>query len=226
MAVGIDKAREAYRITAKIGALVYFIVDNLWILDHMYQYSMENFVMIFIKGMTRAKEKEELEQRVEELNAGTMWEVFQYISQGLFVRHKLIFSTQLAFQLLKKTKVEGFELDEQTFKFLVYGPQPIENPLEFPVPTAAKDWLTESSWHAVQSLIELEPYIKLPEAMLDGKRFREWSDSEAPEEHPLPHPDFKKMVGIDKLCVIRCLRPDRMTEATSQFVASVLGKRS
>ena len=33
------------------GALTYFLVDQLWVLDHLYRFSMANFVMIFKKGM-------------------------------------------------------------------------------------------------------------------------------------------------------------------------------
>ena len=47
--VAINLAREGYRPAATRGALLYFLVDALWVLDSMYQYSMANYVTILKK---------------------------------------------------------------------------------------------------------------------------------------------------------------------------------
>ena len=47
----INLAREAYRPVAARGSLVYFLIDALWVLDRVYQYSMGNFVYILKKGI-------------------------------------------------------------------------------------------------------------------------------------------------------------------------------
>ena len=44
----IALAMEFYRPVAIRGALLYFIVDQLWTLSHMYRFSMANFVVIFL----------------------------------------------------------------------------------------------------------------------------------------------------------------------------------
>lgn len=36
------------------GALLYFLVDQLWVLAHIYRFSMANFVYMFKKGMDNA----------------------------------------------------------------------------------------------------------------------------------------------------------------------------
>ena len=68
------------------------------------------------------------------------FEVFKYVAQGLFERHKLIFATQLALQILDKNG----DLDATAFQFLIRGTSKpgVDNPLS--------DWLADSAWDAVQ----------------------------------------------------------------------------
>lgn len=50
----IVESRKAYVPVATRAALLYFLIDQMWGLDHMYRFSMASFVTIFIKGMDRA----------------------------------------------------------------------------------------------------------------------------------------------------------------------------
>jgi len=47
-------------------------------------------------------------------------------------------------------------------------------------------------------------------------------DSDAPENEKLPQ-DWKNKTPIQRLCIIRALRTDRMTYATKIYVQEVLG---
>merc|ERR1719181_2689462 len=50
-AITINKAREVYRPCAARGSLLYFLVDKLNSLEHMYQFSMANYIDILSKGI-------------------------------------------------------------------------------------------------------------------------------------------------------------------------------
>ena len=56
------------------------------------------------------------------------------------------------------------------------------------------------------------------------RRYSEWMELERPEEEPMPG-DWKKMEDFEKLLLFRALRPDRMSNALSTFVKSVIGAR-
>ena len=43
----VEEAREAYRHVAKRGSLVYFLIDQLTVIDHMYQYSLSAFTFMY-----------------------------------------------------------------------------------------------------------------------------------------------------------------------------------
>ena len=136
----ISAAREVYRPVASRGSLLYFLIDNLDTLDRVYHYSMANFVFILRKGMSvtpggadegrvpeaqRLGEAVPLEQRVKLLIDTTSYEVFQYVAQGLFERHKLIVAAQLCVLILRKDgRLQGQKLD-----FLLKGPRAQARPL-------------------------------------------------------------------------------------------------
>ena len=49
--VNIAKSREFYRQIAQRGSLIYFLIDQLSVIDHMYQYSLLAFTFIFQKAL-------------------------------------------------------------------------------------------------------------------------------------------------------------------------------
>lgn len=53
-----------------------------------------------------------------------------------------------------------------------------------------------------------------------AKRWKRFVEMEAPENEVLPM-DWKNKTALQKLCVLRCLRPDRMTYAIRYLVTSI-----
>jgi dynein heavy chain len=241
----IAEARKAYIPVAVRGALVYFLVDQLWVLEHLYRYSMANFVTIFKKGMDVAdrtgdgdeaadggggeggeggegEQKPQvigaaglLRARVNKLIDTSCFTCFTYVAQGLFERHKLVFASQLCFQVQQR---DG-SLVPAMFDFLIQGPRAtgIENPLN--------EWLDEGAWLTCHALKEFDCFEKLPEDLIaSAKRFREWFELERPEEVAYPG-EWKKLPEFEKLLLMRALRLDRMNEAMSSYVKNVIGQK-
>jgi dynein heavy chain len=67
----IDTSREVYRPVAARGSLMYFLVDKLNQLEHMYQYSMANFVDILTFGMIATPASEDLKKRIDSVSSST-----------------------------------------------------------------------------------------------------------------------------------------------------------
>ena len=211
----INKAREIYRPVAARGSLLYFLVDKLNSLEHMYQYSMANYVDILTKGINLTPANEKLEERVAEMVQVSCFTVFDYVSSGLFERHKLIFASQLCFKIQQTAGA----IDPVAFNFLLRGPlEQSENPLS--------EWLADEYWCRACALEnQLEQFANLSTDMEgSAKRWREWQEHPRPETEQLPG-DWKRLPAFDKLLVIRCLRPDRLNEAFAQIVDESLGKK-
>lgn len=58
----ISESREVYRPVAAEGAMLYFLLIKMYIVDPMYQYSLESFSQFFYKaiGETLAEEDDKL----------------------------------------------------------------------------------------------------------------------------------------------------------------------
>ena len=211
----INEEREKYRIVASEGSTLYFLIITLNLVDHMYQYSLDSFVTFFFKAMEGTECK--TDKRVDELVLNIRYIIYQWISRGLFERHKIIFLTMLTFRMLQKGIIKT-DWTQPMMNFLLncIPKTETENPL--------KDWLPNSAWFSVQRLTEIEEFAKLSDAIekeLPG-RFKDWFNEIYPENTRLPS-EWRKLDSqpFFKLCVIRALRPDKMTSALTNFIKLV-----
>lgn len=103
------------------------------LIDHMYQYSLDSFVTFFIKSISKAKPADTVEGRVLNLRDALRMTIFTWVSRGLFERHKLIFLSQLAFNLMKRGILgEENMINELHFQFLLRGPRKQVTPIPSP----------------------------------------------------------------------------------------------
>ena len=61
----IASSREVYRPIAARGSLMYFLIDQLKSIDHMYQFSLDTFNYMFTKALSKAEEKKDPDDRAE-----------------------------------------------------------------------------------------------------------------------------------------------------------------
>jgi dynein heavy chain len=209
--VTINQNREVYRPVAAEGAMLYFLIIKLHIVDPMYMYSLESFSIFFYKAIAKAVECEDDAERVAALVGTIRMTVFQWIARGLFQRHKQIFLSQLTFRLMQKGQLEE-EYNATQMSFLISCPLTTD----VPRPVALKDWLSEVAWYSIQSLIKIEPFEQLAHHIEKEmpRRFNEWYNELAPENCKLPG-DWKTLEKqpFQKMLVTRCLRPDRITSS-------------
>ncbi len=216
--VKIATSREAYRPIAARGALMYFLVDQLKTIDHMYQFSLDTFNTMFGKALDKAEAAEAQEERAKHLLDSATFTTFSYVTRGLFEKHRLIFSSQLA---IKIALAEG-SMPEEHLDLLIRAPRG-----DAPERPDALQWISEGAWGAVHTLADQlgDSYGSLP-ADMEGshKRWKEWYDHEQPESEPLPQ-EYKRLPGFEQLLIVRALRPDRMMLAISHWVSGALGTK-
>lgn len=217
----IMEAREVYRPVAAEGSLLYFILIQLDRVAHMYQFSLGSFVHFFFKAMDKAEMKEDDAERVVELRDSVRITIFTWAARGLFEAHKLIFLTQLVFQLLRAGTIgEGTGFEPELLDFLVRGASvggDDDNDIA---------WLPDSAWNAACALSELDQFSTFASDLASSApRFLEWFNHVTPETEKLPL-DWRELdkVPFQKLLVLRCLRPDRMAIALQNFIESALPK--
>jgi dynein heavy chain len=95
----IDKAREFYRPAAARASVLYFILNDLYKISPIYQFSLKAFSVVFQVAIERATDAEDVKSRVINLTDCITYSVFMYTTRGLFECDKLIFTAQMAFQV-------------------------------------------------------------------------------------------------------------------------------
>ena len=87
----------------------------------MYQYSLESFTTFFFKAIEKTELNEDDEIRVSSLREVIRKTIYQWVSRGLFEKHKQIFRSQLTFRLMQK-KIINVEYTEREMSFLLTCP--------------------------------------------------------------------------------------------------------
>jgi len=115
------------------------------------------------------------------------------------------------------------DIDRKQLDFLLRG----KKKLGVERPETVAEWCPEPAWAAVQALAEVEgatpDFSTLPGDMSEHNRWKLWAETEKPEDEKMPT-DWKNLTNFQRLLVLRCLRPDRLTSALETFVSDSIGK--
>nr|XP_033702632.1 dynein heavy chain 9, axonemal isoform X2 [Tursiops truncatus] len=212
--VNINEAREHYRPAAARASLLYFIMNDLSRIHPMYQFSLKAFNIVFQKAVEKAAPDERLKERVANLIDSITFSMYQYTTRGLFECDKLTYLSQLTFQiLLLNQEVSAAELD-----FLLRSPvqTDVTSPVEF---------LSHQAWGGIKALSSMEEFYNL-DRDIEGsaKGWKKFVESECPEKEKFPQ-EWKNKTGLQRLCMMRAMRPDRMTYAMRDFIEEKLGSK-
>uniref|UniRef100_A0A3Q3X8H1 Uncharacterized protein n=1 Tax=Mola mola TaxID=94237 RepID=A0A3Q3X8H1_MOLML len=170
----------------------------------MYQFSLKEtclltshaFSVVFQKAVLKAEPDKALKQRVSNLIDSITSSVFQYTTRGLFECDKLTSIAQLAFQLLLRPVLD--------FR-LRYPVQPDA--------TAPVDFPSKHSWGGIKALCCMEEFRHLDRDIEGSAKC--WKKFE-----------WKNKTSHQRLCMMRALRPDRMTYAEEKLGSKYMIDRS
>ncbi|NXI41699.1 DYH17 protein, partial [Galbula dea] len=210
----INVTRENYRPVAERASLLYFILRDLSKINLLYQFSLKAFLGVFEKAIPRAAPSDDIKQRVVNLTDEITYSVYMYTAWGLFERDKLVFLAQVTFQVLAVKK----ELNLAELDFLLRFPSKAGV-------TSPVDFLQHEGWGSIKVLSEMEEFKNL-DSDIEGspKTWEKFVEAEAPEKGAFPR-EWKHKSALQKMCILRCLRPDRMTYAIRNFVEETMGSK-
>ncbi|XP_034845512.1 dynein heavy chain 9, axonemal [Mirounga leonina] len=214
MEMKINEAREHYRPAAARASLLYFIMNDLSKMHPMYQFSLKAFSIVFQKAVEKAAPDESLKEHVTNLIDSITFSVYQYTTRGLFECDKLTYLAQLTFQiLLMNGEVDAAELD---FLLRSPGQAGVTSPVGF---------LSHQAWGGIKALSSMEGFYNL-DRDIEGsaKSWKKFVESECPEKEKFPQ-EWKNKTALQRLCMMRAMRPDRMTYAMRDFVEEKLGSQ-
>lgn len=244
-AADVNKLRDGYRPVAKRGALLFFVLADMAMVNSMYQYSLTSYVEVFVYSLRKALPDPTLRRRLRNIILMLTKNVYDYGCTGIFETHKLLFSFQICTRLQQnKEKLAQRELD-----FFVKGSIALEKSAKIN-PT---DWLPTTGWIDLLKLSNdfPETFGQLPEEIeqndqewqnvrktnfafitsnlssrqLSAVVFTQWYDMDAPESQAFPMAYSKKLKPFERLMLMRCFRVDRVYRTIINYVSEVMGEQ-
>jgi len=88
----------------------------------------------------------------------------------------------------------------------------------------AKAWLPDVQWNEMCSLATLPTFTGLIEEFeAQIKMWKRVHDASEPYTQPLPRHWDADLLGVSRICILRCLRPDQIASAVRRFIQAQLG---
>ncbi|XP_067084612.1 dynein axonemal heavy chain 10 [Osmerus mordax] len=216
----IDKLRDGYRPAAKRGAILFFVLAEMALVNSMYQYSLASYLEVFDFSLRKSLPDSILPRRLKSIMDTLTHNVYNYGCTGLFERHKLLFSFNLT---IKIEQPEG-RAPQAELEFFLKGNLSLEKSKS----RKPCSWLADQGWEDVVRLAELFPeqFGSLPDDVdKNPTEWKNWYDLDSPEQAPFPCRYKDNLTVFQKLLLLRCFRLDRVYRSVSDYVASTMGEK-
>nr|XP_055037339.1 dynein axonemal heavy chain 3 isoform X1 [Misgurnus anguillicaudatus]XP_055037340.1 dynein axonemal heavy chain 3 isoform X1 [Misgurnus anguillicaudatus] len=212
----IDETRMGYRPVAEQSSILFFCISDLANIDPMYQYSLAWFINLYLHSIAQSPPSDDLQIRISNiLNHFTM-RVYHNVCRSLFEKDKLLFSLLLTVGIMQGRG----QVDDLVWRFLLTGGVALENPYPNPAP----EWLSGKSWSEIVRASQLPHLDGFFEHVRENiTLWKQIYDSSHPHEESLPG-SWNAVVGMDRMVVLRCFRPDKLVLAVQQFIVDNMGR--
>ncbi|XP_062814743.1 dynein axonemal heavy chain 10 isoform X2 [Anolis carolinensis] len=217
-AIDIDKLRDGYRPAAKRGAILFFVLSEMALVNTMYQYSLAAFLDVFGLSLRKSMPDTILAKRLRHIMDTLTFNVYNYGCTGLFERHKLLYS----FTMTIKIEQADYRIPQDELDFFLKGNISLEK-------SARKKpclWISDQGWEDVIRIAELFPeqFGSLPDDVENNPDdWKNWYDVDALEQVPFPMQYRKSLSHFQKLLLLRCFRVDRVYRAVTDYVTLTMG---
>ncbi|XP_053480111.1 dynein axonemal heavy chain 3-like [Ictalurus furcatus] len=212
----IDRTRMGYRPVAEHSSILFFCISELANIEPMYQYSLTWFISLYLHSLAQSAPSEDLTTRIANILEHFTVSIYNNVCRSLFEKDKLLFSLLLTVGIMQG---KG-QINDLIWRFLLTGGVALDNPHPNPAP----GWLSDKAWSEVVQASKLPSLEGLFEDV--RKNTADWKqvyDSSRPHEECFPG-RWHTLVGMDRMAVLRCFRPDKLVPAVQQFIVENMGR--
>ncbi|XP_059165934.1 dynein axonemal heavy chain 10-like isoform X2 [Physella acuta] len=218
-AIDIEKLRDGYRLAAKRGAILFFVLAEMSQVNSMYQYSLASYLEVFGHSLKKSLPDSILSKRLRNIMDTLTHNIYNYGCTGIFEKHKLLFSFQINIKLEQdKQAVTQEELD-----FFIKGKVALEkSKRKKPFP-----WFPDEGWEDCNRLATDFPVFSslLEDIEHNEKAWKKWFDHDTPESQQFPMNYDEKLSEFQRLMLVRCFRIDRIYRAVTEYVTKTMGEK-
>ncbi|ERE76020.1 dynein heavy chain 8, axonemal [Cricetulus griseus] len=219
-ALDIDRLRDGYRPAARRGAILFFVLSEMALVNSMYQYSLIAFLEVFGLSLKKSLPDSILIKRLKNIMDTLTFNIYNYGCTGLFERHKLLFSFNMT---IKIEQAEG-RVPQEELDFFLKGNISLEKSKRKKPCT----WLSDQGWEDIILLSELfsDIFGQLPDDLEHHLSiWQDWYDLDSLEQFPFPLDYDKYITAFQKLLILRCFRVDRVYRAVTDYVTLTMGEK-
>ncbi|XP_078467787.1 dynein axonemal heavy chain 10-like [Lampetra planeri] len=218
--VDIDILRNRYRPAAQRGAILFFGLSEMALINRMYQYSLSSFLRVFRFSLRHSIPDSNLGVRLQNIMDALTYRVYNYGCTGLFEKHKLPFS----FNMTLKIQQAGGQVPQRELDFFLKGNISQERSKR----QKPFGWIPDQGWEDVVQLAEVSPeaFSNLPgDIETHEVDWKAWFDLDAPEQATIPCEHKNSLTAFQRLLHLRCFRVDRMIRAITDYVTITMGEK-
>ncbi|XP_067674368.1 uncharacterized protein [Haliotis asinina] len=226
----ILKAREGYRSIAQRAAVCFDTAQYMREVNPLYQISFKQFLALYEAAISHS-ERSAVKAVIEKLT----YSAYTTTARALLERDRQIFALLLAMEVEESHSQMG--PGEREFVISPNYSSVVMSSLGYTQDTNSRivtskkpfDWMTDEQFHNLQVLAThfewfQEMFDRMPK---DGRetQWRNLCESDIPENVALPDKMDEVYKPMQRLCVLRAVRSDRILQASTLFVNQVLGKK-
>lgn len=224
------KTRESYREIAQRGAICYDVISCLKEINTNYILSFEHFKLNMFDESLYQFERSSTPQVINKLTLN----VFSGVSRILTESDRKLFSILLSMEI--EAAAGKLRVGEREFVISpLYGSYFIQTVLNKQISDSKLwankkpfDWMTEEQFLNLQYLAISQSWFSEPFERMgrDGRetQWRTLCEQDVPENGILPDKLDDILSPIQRCCIIRAVRGDRVLQIALNFVSMVLGK--
>eukprot|EP01002_Notosolenus_urceolatus_P000792 NODE_11_length_4205_cov_28.405919_g8_i0.p1 GENE.NODE_11_length_4205_cov_28.405919_g8_i0~~NODE_11_length_4205_cov_28.405919_g8_i0.p1 ORF type:complete len:1357 (-),score=575.01 NODE_11_length_4205_cov_28.405919_g8_i0:133-3657(-) len=214
--VSLDEQREQYRPFARVGSEIFFLMNDLVLINHMYQFSLGAFVKVFNKTLdAEAQFPGSIDEKIKVLVEALQIRAFQYIAMSIFKEDRLMFGMHMVHDQCPDA------MKEEEWNLFVGGKSFAADFVKEGGKNAPQ-WVPEEAFPPFQALkATLTQLFNSLNLSQDADGWYKWYKSEDPEKK-LPGKLDATLTKFQRLVVLNAFRPDRLPVAIEEFIVHYL----
>jgi len=198
--------------------VVYFLIVEMSMVNIMYQTSLKQFLGIFDLSMARSTKSPITSKRIDNIIDFLTFASFKYQSRGLYEEDKFLFTVLMTLKIEMNNK----RIRPEEFQTFIKGGAALDLNAVEPKP---KKWISDMTWLNLVQLSNLQQFNQiLGQVARNDKAWKDWFDTDAPEEETMPDGYSSSIDTFHKLLLVRAWCPDRCIPMAKLYIAEAMGK--
>ena len=217
--VSLNQERNAFLPVAEFGSKLFFVIESLSKLNHMYQFSLGSFLRLFKRVLQNSENTGDTDLRIQSLKTVLQLLAYQYVCRSLFKADCLMF----ALHLVHGIKPELFNSKEwEVFTgSLVEGVFRRQESIK-QMKESLPSWCDPGQSTAINLLKNTFPNLFSVLDLTNTALWTQFSQSSQCEKD-FPPSIAKRITPFQQLLAIQALQPDHLQSAMEQFASYALG---